>query len=78
MDPDVTWKELRRALAEGDLEEARERAGALLAWLDSGGFPPRDEECSSEDEERLRFAVETTCRAVLGGQTVGRVNHERF
>jgi hypothetical protein len=40
MDPDLTWREMLKAVANREWEEARERAEALLEWLHKRGYPP--------------------------------------
>lgn len=38
MDPSVTAKLLFTALAEGDIDAAKEHAGNLADWIGNGGF----------------------------------------
>ncbi len=45
MDPQQTWKELLDAWACFDWERVDELADALLAWLNTGGFPPKVLKC---------------------------------
>ena len=40
MDPQATWDQMLDALAAGEWDRVDELGRALLAWLDSGGFPP--------------------------------------
>ncbi len=49
MDPTQCFLEMNEAVKNADLETARERALALRAWLDRGGFCP-----SGVDEAQLR------------------------
>ena len=41
MDPQAAWSEMLEAVAANDFVEAELRAGALLDWLDRGGFAPQ-------------------------------------
>jgi hypothetical protein len=41
MDPDATWDRWRRAVRDGDQEEAEEAHRDLMRWLQRGGFEPR-------------------------------------
>jgi hypothetical protein len=41
MDPQTTWDALLESLAAREWDRIDELARALLAWLDSGGFPPK-------------------------------------
>jgi len=41
VDPQTTWNQLLDAYSTGDWEQTAALATALLAWLDSGGFPPQ-------------------------------------
>ncbi len=41
MDPQVVWDHLLEAYADEDWLSAETSASALIAWLDSGGFPPQ-------------------------------------
>jgi hypothetical protein len=41
MDPQAAWDQLVNAFIEGDWDAIEDRATALLAWLDRGGFPPK-------------------------------------
>lgn len=40
MDPEITYSELREALATGDQPAAVEHARNLRDWFDKGGFVP--------------------------------------
>jgi hypothetical protein len=42
MDPDACLDRLLDAAIGGDADELREAAAELSAWLEVGGFPPRD------------------------------------
>ena len=41
MDPQATWNEMLEAIFQRDWEIAQERSGALLEWMEKGGFPPQ-------------------------------------
>ena len=41
MDPQAVWNDLVDACSSGDTETAEDVVGALLTWIDSGGFPPQ-------------------------------------
>jgi hypothetical protein len=41
VDPDATWDRWRRAVRDGDQEEAEEAHRDLMRWLQRGGFEPR-------------------------------------
>ena len=40
MDPQATLKDLLEAMGERDWDRVRDLSGALLTWMDRGGFPP--------------------------------------
>ena len=66
MDPDVAWQDMLRAVADRDWEEARERAGALLAWLGKGGFPPITHPESKLPKSWHHSMTYFACHLVLG------------
>lgn len=41
MDPEAALRAILESLIDGDIEEARDRAGHLRHWLATGGFEPR-------------------------------------
>ena len=43
MDPDATWVLMLEACEMAAHHDAAEHAEAMLNWLRSGGFPPRDQ-----------------------------------
>lgn len=64
MDPETTWQELLDAADAGDWPTAGDRAQALKAWLDRGGFSPqvtKRAELSALDNVLVRAA----CRFVV-------------
>lgn len=50
MDPDATLANIITAAANGDAPTLLEAAGTLVAWLESGGFAPRDPRTYREDD----------------------------
>ena len=40
MDPQATWAEILRALAESDPDSCAEACQHLRNWIEKGGFPP--------------------------------------
>jgi hypothetical protein len=64
MDSQATWDQLLVAYAVGDWDGIEEHAGALLSWLDRGGFPPRV--LPRDDPEAWNLALaEAGCRHAL-------------
>jgi len=69
MDPQSTWEAMLEAIAVGNLDEATEKAEALLGWLDRKGFPPQTltRVLPVEWDRKLcRFL----CRQVLAGEAM--------
>jgi hypothetical protein len=65
MDPESTWDQLLSALEAGDVEEAADVAGDLIAWLDRLGFPPRISSDHALPEGWRRVVVRAACEATL-------------
>ena len=72
MDPQQTWTDMLDALKQNDYDEAKELAGALLEWLDKGGFPPTVVGDESIGADWHRMIAAFICRSV-----VSRTNETR-
>lgn len=64
MDPQIAWKDLREAYAEGNLDDMESSAGDLLEWLDQGGFPPQTSSDPPMDEHWNRVVTRAACHFV--------------
>ena len=65
LDPQIAWKDLREAYAEGNLDDMESSAGDLLQWLDEGGFPPQTSSELPMDEHWNRMIARAGCHFVL-------------
>lgn len=65
MDPQAAWDRLLSALEVGELEEAADVAGDLIAWLDRLGFPPQIFSGHTLPEGWCRVVVRAACEATL-------------
>lgn len=52
MDPDACLDRLLDAAVQGDAEAFANAAEDLYAWLQGGGFAPRDPRTSAQDQDR--------------------------
>jgi hypothetical protein len=65
MDPQTAWTNLLDACSAGDCEAIEDAAAALMAWLDSGGFPPETIERRVMGPRWNRAVAYTACLAAL-------------
>ena len=82
MDPQVTWDALLESLAAREWDRIDELARALLAWLDSGGFPPKTlgrDDLGSDFNRASRFthASSPWPAHAPGGRSAAGKPHER-
>ena len=65
LDPQLAWKDLCEAYAEGNLDDMEASAGELLDWLAAGGAPPQTGGQPPMDDDWNRVVAEVVCRQVL-------------
>ena len=65
MDPQTAWANLLDACSVADGEAIDNAATALLAWLDSGGFPPETVEGRTMGSRWNRAVAYAACLAAL-------------
>ena len=65
MDPQAAWNDLVDACSAGDSEAIEEAVGALLTWLDAGGFPPQTIAGRIMDPRWNRALAYAACFAAL-------------
>lgn len=57
MNPIACWKELDKALNEGDRERIADAAETLIDWLKGGGYAPLVQSGFLSPQSMLRFLI---------------------
>lgn len=65
MDPQAAWQNLLDTYQTRDGKQLCESAGALLDWLNSGGFPPQTIPGVTMSPRWNRAVAETGCLTAL-------------
>jgi hypothetical protein len=65
MDPQAAWSAFLAAYVANDLDEAKELAESIDAWLNRGGFPPQCIPGVVLDDSMNQALARAACRAVL-------------
>ena len=77
MDPQVTWDELMEEYASENWPCVQELATALIAWLDSGGFPPQTISGRTLGDAWNRALAYAGCRLAMSDADWMRIDCEQ-
>lgn len=61
LDPEIAWRDLHEAVAEGNIDDMEASASELLDWLNQGGRPPHAAADLPLQEDWNRVVTWTVC-----------------